>query len=57
MFHFCNCLLCIVKEKYSFLYTACFDKCCCGVFALEWMTFFTNYSEKYTITVFEKMLF
>ena len=57
MFDFCNCLLCMVKEKYSFLYTACFDKCCCGVFALEWMTFFTNYSEKYTITVFEKMLF
>ena len=40
MFHFCNCLLCIVKENNHFFVPLALISATVGVFVFEWMTNF-----------------
>lgn len=55
MFHFCNCLLCIVKENINFFMPLALISVAVGVFALEWMTNILQTTvKKHTIPFVEK---
>ena len=55
MFHFCNCLLCIVKENINFFMPLALISVADGVFALEWMTNILQTTvKKHTIPFVEK---